>query len=196
MVEPTGTAELTALHVGEGEFPVELDRVNFGAFLLAFLWAPAHRLWGWFAVFAALETLESAMGLSAPGFLGGVFERPAVMIGFRVVYWSATVVFALRANRLAWRAQQKLAARATRGGTARRRALVSKYASNQRVWALVGIVLLVGTPLSLLVSSVRSVPGAAQDVAVTVGTQAVLLVGLWLYDRSRVAHIQTREGRT
>jgi hypothetical protein len=64
---------------------------------------------------------------------------------------------------------------------------VSKYVSNERVWTLVGLVLLAGTPLSLLIGPVSSIPGAVGDVAVTVGTQAVLLVGLFVYDRVRVA---------
>jgi hypothetical protein len=69
---------------------------------------------------------------------------------------------------------------------------VSRYASNQRVWTLVGLILLVGTPLSLLIGSVSSIPGAAVDVAVTVGTQAVLLAGLFAYDKVRIALRQTQ----
>jgi hypothetical protein len=72
VVQATGVAEQAELRLGEGEFPPELDRVNFGAFLLAFLWAPFHRLWGWFGVFVVLEALESAMGLSPPRFFGGL----------------------------------------------------------------------------------------------------------------------------
>jgi hypothetical protein len=178
-------AEQTGSRIGEGEFPPELDRVNYGAFLLAFLWAPVHRLWGWFGVFLVLEALESAMGLSAPGFLGGVFERPAVTVGFRIVYWTVTVAFALRANRLVWTQERKRAARTKGESAPRRPALVSRYASNQRVWALVGLILLVGTPLSLLIGPVSSIPGAVVDVAVTVGAQAVLLAGLFVCDRVR-----------
>jgi hypothetical protein len=186
-VQATGEVEPTGQRLGEGEFPLELDRVNFGAFLLAFLWAPFHRLWGWFAVFVVLEVLESAMGLSTPQFPGGVFERPVVMVAFRIVYWTVTVAFALRANRLVWAVERKRAARATGESVLRRSSLVSRYASNQRVWTLVGLVLLSATPLSLLIGSVNSIPGAVADVAVTVGAQAILLVGLFVYDRVRVA---------
>ena len=178
--------------LGEGEFPPELDRVNFGAFLLAFLWAPFHRLWGWFSVFVVLEALESAMGLSAPGFLGGVFEQPVVVVGFRIVYWTVTVAFALQANRLVWTQQRKRAARTKGESVVRQRSLVSRYVSHQRVWTLVGLILLVGTPLSLLIGAVSSVPGAVGDVAVTVGTQALLLVGLFVYDRVQNARRQTQ----
>ena len=186
MVTATGVGEPIGPRLGEGEFPPELDRVNFGAFLLAFIWAPFHRLWGWFGVFAVLEALESAMGLSSPGFLGGALEQPAVVVGFRVVYWSVTVAFALRANRLVWEEERKRAARTEDSAAARRPPLVSRYAANQRIWTLVGLVLLVVTPLSLLIGSVRSVPGAVVDVAVTIGVQATLLVGLWAYDRMRI----------
>lgn len=192
MVQATEEAEPTGLRLGEGEFPPELDRVNFGAFLLAFLWAPFHRLWGWFGVFVLLEALESAMGLSAPGFFGGVLDQPVVMVGFRIVYWTVTVAFALRANRLVWTEERKRAARTKGESVLRRPSLVSRYASNQRVWALVGLILLVGTPLSLLIGSVNSIPGAVVDVAVTVGTQAVLLAGLFVYDRVRIAHRRTQ----
>jgi hypothetical protein len=186
-VPATGKVQPTGLRLGEGELPPELDRVNLGAFLLAVVWAPVHRRWGWFAVFVVLELLESAMGLSAPRFLGGLFERPAVMIGFRIVYWSVTVVFALRANRLVWAVERKLAAQAKSESLLGRPSLVSRYASNQRVWALVGFALLLAAPLSLLIGSVKSIPGAVVDVALTVGTQAILLVGLFVYNRVRVA---------
>jgi hypothetical protein len=192
VAQATGAAETTGSRLGEGEFPPELDRVNFGAFLLAFLWAPFHRLWGWFGVFVVLEALESAMGFSAPGSLGGLFEQPVVMVGFRIVYWTVTVAFALRANRLVWTEQSKRAARTKGQSVPRRPSLASTYASHQRVWTLVGIVLLVGTPLTLLIGSVNSIPGAFVDVAVTVGTQAVLLAGLFAYDRVRIAHRQTQ----
>jgi hypothetical protein len=191
VVRATGVAEPTGSRLGEGEFPLGLDRVNFGAFLLAFLWAPFHRLWGWFGVFVVLEGLESAMGLSAPGFLGGVFEQPAVVVGFRIVYWTVTVAFALRANRLVWAEARKRAARTEAEPVPRRPSLVSRYCSNQRVWTLTGLILLVGAPLSLLIGSVRSIPGAVVDVAVTVGTQVVLLAGLFVYDRVRIARRQT-----
>jgi hypothetical protein len=185
--QATGVAEPTGSRLGEGEFPPRLDRVNFGAFLVAFLWAPFHRLWGWFGVFVLLEVLESAMGLAAPGFLGGVFEQPVVVVGFRIVYWTVTVAFALRANRLVWTEESKRAVRAKGEAVMRRPSLVSSYVSNQRIWTLAGVILLAGAPLSLLVGPVNSVPGAGVDVAVTVGTQVVLLAVLFVYDRVRVA---------
>jgi hypothetical protein len=144
-------------------------------------------LWGWFAVFVVLEALESAMGLSSPQFLGGVFEQPAAMFAFRVVYWSVTIAFALRANRLVWSAESRRTARTRGGTTPRLPALVSRYVSHQRTWTLAGLILLAAAPLSLLIRSVSSRPGAIADVAVTVGTQAILLVGLFVYDRVRLA---------
>lgn len=181
------TVEVEAIEprLGEGEFPPALDRVNFGAFLLGVIWAPFHRLWGWFAVFVALEVLESAMGLSTPQFLGGVLEQPVAMVAFRIVYWAVTVAFALQANRLVWTVERKRASRTKAESDLRRPSSVSRYASNQRVWAIVGLVLLAATPLSLLVGPVSSVPGAALDVALTVGIQAILLAGLFTYDRVR-----------
>jgi hypothetical protein len=186
------SAEPAGSRLGEGRFPPELDRVNFGAFLLAFLWAPFHRLWGWFGVFLVLEALESAISLSAPGSIGGVFEQPVVMVGFRIVYWTVTIVFALRANRLVWTHERERAERTKGESVPRRPSLVSRYGSNQRVWTLVGLILLVGTPFSLLIGSVNRIPGAVADVAVTVGTQAVLLAGLFVYDRVRIAHGRTQ----
>jgi hypothetical protein len=187
VVEATDAVGPTGSRLGEGGFPPALNRVNFGAFLLAFLWAPVHRLWGWFAVFVLLEGLESAMGLSAPGAFGGIFEQPAVTVGFRVVYWAITLVFALRANRLVWEHERTRTAATDGASDVRRSRLVTAYASDQRIWAIVGLILLAVTPLSLLIGSVRSVAGAAGDVAVTVGTQTVLLAGLFVYDRVRLA---------
>lgn len=192
MDEATGAVERTGARLGEGEFPWGLDRVNFGAFLLAVLWAPFHRLWGWFGVFVALEALESAMALSAPGSFGGLFENPAVMVGFRIVYWTVTVAFALRANRLVWEGERRRAARAEGVSIPRLPSLVSTYASHQRTWTAVGLILLVGTPLSLLIGPVSGIPGAFVDVAVTVGIQAVLLAGLFVYDSVRSRRRPTR----
>jgi hypothetical protein len=114
------------------------------------------------------------------------------MAAFRIVYWTLTVAFATRANRLVWAVERKRAALAKGESVLRRPSLVSRYASNQRVWALVGLVLLIATPLSLLIGSVNSIPGAVADVAVTVGAQAILLVGLFVYDRDRIAHRRTQ----
>lgn len=192
MIQGTREVEPTGLRLGEGEFPRQLNRVNFGAFLLAVLWAPFHRLWGWFAVFAVLEVLESAIALSAPRSFGGVFEQPAAMVAFRIVYWTVTVAFALRANRLVWAKEHQRATRARGEAIPKRIPLASRYASNQRVWMIVGLILLVATPLSLLVGSVNSRPGAVVDVAVTVGIQAILLLGLSVYDRMRIVDPDTR----
>lgn len=193
MDQATWTPDARPARLGEGEFPPELDRVNFGAFLLAFIWAPFHHLWGWFGVFALLEAAEAVMGLSAPHFLGGVLELPVTMVAFRVVYWGVTVAFAVRANRLVWEVERRRAARVVNGEWAPRPpAHVSSYASNLRVWAVVGLVLLIASPVSLLIPSVGNVPGAAVDVAVTTGTQAVLLAALFAYDRVRLARRRAR----
>lgn len=180
MVTATGTSEL---HLGEGDFPPQLDRVNYGAFLLSFLWAPAHRLWGWFAVFVALEALESAIGFNAP-ILGGVFEQPLALLAFRIVYWAITLWFALQANRLAWSVARK------RAESSRPTPTLARYAAHQRAWTVAGIVLLAAAPLSLLVESVRTMPGAVGDVVATVAAQAVLLAALFVYDRVRVPRAQ------
>ena len=140
-----------------------------------------------------LEVLESVMGLSAPGFLGGLLEQPVVTVGFRIVYWGVTVAFALRANRLVWETERKRAERAEADPTRKQPSLVSRYVSNQRVWTIAGLVLLAAMPLGLLVPSVSRVPGAAFDVAVTGGIQVVLLVGLFVYDRVRVAGRRERD---
>jgi hypothetical protein len=192
MVQATMEAEPTGLRLGDGEFPSELDRVNLGAFLLAVLWAPFHRLWGWFAVFVALELLESVMGLSSPRSFGGVFAQPVAMVAFRIVYWTVTVAFALRANRLVWAEEGKRAARSEGISVSPQRSLISRYAANQRVWTLVGVVLLAVTPLSLLIGPLGTSPGAVTDVELTVGTQAILLAGLWVYDAWRTGHRRTR----
>lgn len=193
MVQTIAGAEPTGSRLGEGEFPSELDRVNFGAFLLAFIWAPFHRLWGWFGAFVVLEAFESAVGLNGSGFLGGAFERPVPMLVFRIVYWTVTIAFALQANRLVWADERRRAARAKGAPRPRQPSLVSRYTSNQRVWTLVGLILLVSTPLTLLIGSINRVPGAVVDVAVTAGTQALLLAGLVVYDRVRIARRRSQE---
>jgi hypothetical protein len=192
MVRATGDEESIGLRLGEGEFPPEVDRVNFGAFLLAVLWAPFHRLWLWFGVFVALEVLEAVMGLSTPRFFDGPLSQLVAMVVFRVVYWTVTVAFALRANRLVWTEEHDRAARAQGESVLKRPATVAKYVSNQRVWAAVGLVALAVAPLSLLIGSAGSSPGVVGDVAATVGTQTILLAGLFVHDRLRIARRQPR----
>ena len=170
------------LRLGDGALPRELDHANYGAFLLAVLWAPIHRLWGWFAVFVALEALESVIGLNA-NFLGGVFEQPLGMVVFRTIYWGLTVAFALQANRLVWAEHGRRAVRAPEG--ARPRPLTARYVGNQRIWTIVGVGLLVAGPLSLLVPAVGGLPGALGDVVTTTGAQVILLVALFAWNRVR-----------
>lgn len=179
MSEDAGAPER---RLGEGELPQELDRVNYGAFLLAVLWAPWHGLWGWFGLFVAMEVLESIIGLTGLRFLGGPLARSVAMNAFRLAYWWVTVAFALRANRLVW--ERRRAAVAAGAGRGRRPpALVSRYLSNQRIWTVVGLVGLAATPLSLLVPSLASSPDAVTDVVVTGGVQVALLVALFVHDR-------------
>ena len=186
MVQPTGDVGPSELHLGEGEFPDALDRVNFGAFLLSALWAPWHGLWGWFLVFVALEILESIVGLTHLRFVSGTAAQLAVMVAFRVVYWTVTIAFALRANRLVWARACKRAVRSGSASELHRPAPVVSYVSGQRVWAVAGLVLLAASPLSLLVGGIGNRPGALVDVATTAGTQAVLLGAMFVYDRMRM----------
>jgi hypothetical protein len=184
MVRAAGVAEHGELRLGEGDFPPELDRVNFGAFLLGVLWAPWHRLWGWFGAFVALEILESVIGLTMLRFLGGALVQLVAMVTFRIVYWTVTVAFALRANRLVWTEERKRAARPRGPAVPRRPARVAEYLAAQRIWTVAGLIILAGTPLLLLVGSIS---GSSGVVVATVGTQTILLAPLFAYDKMRVA---------
>lgn len=187
MIEATRDGVPGDLRLGEGEFPARLDRVNFGAFLLAVLWAPWHRLWGWFAVFVALEILESVVGLTGLTFFPGALAQLVAMTTFRIVYWTVTVAFAMRANRLVWARSGKVVADGDAASNRPRPGSVSTYIAHQRLWTVAGLIGLILAPLSLLIGSVRGIPDAVFDVAVTVGVQAVLLVGLFAYDKMRSA---------
>lgn len=186
MVQATDMAAPIELRLGEGEFPAELDRVNFGAFLLGVLWAPWHRLWGWFAVLVAMEILESVVGLTMLRFLGGMVAQIIGMVVFRIGYWTVMVVFGLRANRLVWNAEERRVARAG-GSPSRRPALITKYVAAERVWAVVGLVLLALAPLSLLFGFPGSRSDVMFDVVSTIGTQIILMIALFVYDRMWLA---------
>ncbi len=171
--------------LGEGDLPAQLSGPNFGAFLLAVLWAPVHGLWGWFAVFVALEGLESFLGLTHARFLGVGFPPLVAMTVFRIVYWTATLVFALRADRLVWSRRRRQATRVSEPGRAPKPITVATYVAHRRIWTAVG---LIGVAIGLVSLAFFRVDSAtAADILVTTGTQAVLLVALFVYDRTRRA---------
>jgi hypothetical protein len=113
----------------DGEMPAQLPRFNFAAFLLPFIWGPAHEEWigaVFLPIWLFLDSIvATAQKGGVPGTLGAVIVV-VVTLGFQGF-------FAKRANGVAYR---RLIGRVT----------VAEYARRERLWlwgAIPGAVLLV-----------------------------------------------------
>jgi hypothetical protein len=163
--------------VGAGEFPYELDRVNWGAALLAIYWAALHGIWRWFFGLLGARIVWFAVWYAVDTYLPAPSPTAAlirVAVG-ALLLPGIDAVFAVRANRLFWKRDQSVPRLA--GPTA-------DYVGRQKTWAWVGAVLLGLGSASIVSEAVTRWPASLASVASTVGPLVVLCV-LYAYDRSR-----------
>jgi hypothetical protein len=132
-----GGLDAPARGFGAGEFPLELDRFNWAAFLLPLFWAVAYGAWpiaGWWLATLVLPLfLASLIGLdSATTPLSTIIAMSAIseVASGAVRLWAGSM-----ANRLAWRREQM---RLTYVDGAKPRFTDRWFAGRQRLWAIVG----------------------------------------------------------
>ncbi len=126
--------------LGDGELPQELNRLNWGALLLGMLWALIYAPWPWFFILAGAR-----IGLAAAGFyFHGLFPGQSLQLAFTLayvgLYWALVVVFAFRANSLAWMGEGSRVARQSDQSVPRPAKLVTEYVSAQSKWIIGGII--------------------------------------------------------
>jgi hypothetical protein len=128
--------------VGDGQLPPELNRVNWGAFWLTWLWAIFNGLWEWALIILvsvfALDQFASGVaywigGLNAVGWVIFVDRLFAGVFGAAV-----SVVFGVWGNRLVWwRERRRIAAS---GGNPKRPRMLDHYLGAQRGWTIAGFI--------------------------------------------------------
>jgi len=173
--------------VGDGELPAELGRVNWGAALTTGLWAVGHALWWWVLTFLALSGLSfgafTLLDRSSAG--DTLWMRYALAFAFSLLRGVLAVVLALRANSLYWDAQASRVMRQSDQSVPRPAPLVSDFVKAQRKWTIWGAVLLVLFSARTLIGYRLNTPLAVFYISTTILPEAVVLAGLYIYDRVR-----------
>ena len=112
--------------------PLDLDRVNWGAFFFGWLWAGAYGAWPWFALlFVYWVTSRQILFLAADS--SDRVLTTTVAIVTAVGTWALPAMLALRANRTLWRYERDRRAGTFRPAVGRPSPVVSQYLASQRV---------------------------------------------------------------
>lgn len=186
--------------VGEGEFPAALNRVNWNAFLLGWLWVLGHGLWTWLAALLVLFLTGVFLqvlfnGTLARFFVGaGLFSSarlPRMADASRVITvvasWLLSAFFALRGNHEVWAKEARRTVDPARGASFAVRTVADYLGSERRLMPIALIVFVAGVIYAFYVA-VQS-----GSLALTLGSHifgVIVLVGLWAWDRklTRVSH--------
>jgi hypothetical protein len=120
---------------GDGEFPSELDRLNWGMLLLPGFWTFFYGMWRWWlitlAVWAGMLILGWRLRVAAGSRLSDPVWALAVM-GLVIVPWVVHLWLATNANRALWLHEAKRLARSGASNT------VEAIVAWQRTWAWIG----------------------------------------------------------
>jgi hypothetical protein len=149
VVEDESASHLANPVFGVGTVPLALDRINWGALVLGPLWALAYGAWGWCVGLIAARVVPFALFYVVPASRSAI---PTVIISLGVwaLYFVPAVLFAFRANRLAWSAAQRALASPKGQHASLGSKPVASFQRDQRVWAWVGLATLIAAPLGNL----------------------------------------------
>lgn len=144
MPEPAESDQASAVLFGQGDFPEELNRLNWGAMFMGGIWALVHGVWRWLIAFIVLRILAIFVFLP---FSNGELANSATWglissVLSEIIYWVILGVFALNANRLAWQRTGRLMASGRHEPSALSPSIES-FSKAQRTWFLVGLALTV-----------------------------------------------------
>jgi len=179
----------TPVVLGDGDMPVELDRINWGATLLTGLWLLTHGMWLWWFVDVAVLygwlLVLSALRLNVGYATGmGGLEFLLAGIAVSVVRWAFWLWFGRHANAGVWRRESRRRARGMSGRS------ITGYRSVERWWAvagawifLLGIIVGVAAAIERPAKQVGGGAGAAVSFAIT----AVFVGVAWVWDKRLAA---------
>jgi hypothetical protein len=168
--------------LGQGEFPPELDCVNWGAVFWGALWSLVYGIWPWFLGLIALRLCAflffpyfnaTSWGSS---WIGGLVAS----VLFSVVFWCALAILGVRANQLVWLREK--ARSASEGGAPVPQATVSQYIKAQRTWAVSGMAVTLGLEALGIASTF---PNRAIPSLISGACGLAILGVLFVYDRNR-----------
>ena len=158
----------------ETSAPPELAGINWAAVLLGGLWAGFHGLWGWAAAFLAVWGLGELLPLASGYFSPPIGVQLSVAVVYTIGYWALGVWFGSVANRAYWIGPRN------RDSTFAVKRPLPDYLRNQRLWATVGLLLVVTDQLDGRFSS-ADVPRSVAVVSAL--TAALFLLAAWLWAR-------------
>lgn len=186
----TQTSEQPAFYArvfGVGEFPAELNRFSWGAFLLPFFWGIANNSWpvltAWVVGTTSPLLIASMMGVDSKTPV--VTSLIAAEVLSEIVSGIARLWAGANAYRLLWRRDSLL----SEIGRPPKRGAIGAFLAKQRTWTIVGAI-----AMSLV--AVGSIPIAADfwkdyglryaGPAISTGwLMAEVLLGMWLGKQMR-----------
>ena len=146
--------------VGLVEIPPSLNRLNWGALMLPFLWALAHGLWSWVGVFVAVRVLNFGIGGLMRRFeVEATVPNVVVWVVMALAAWAIGLMFALRANRLHWQREAARVERQSQDSIPRWPQSVDSFSKSQGQWAALGVAVYV---LSTLLSAYGAFDGSSR----------------------------------
>ena len=161
--------------LGDGDFPPELDRVNWSAYFWGPFWALAYSVWPWFwglnaLTFAAYVLMGNLIRFG----LGNSSTFFIIAVTWMALSRGVEAVLGLNANRLLWERRSRASSRA-------RPITVEDFTRSQRTWGRIGLAILVP---GWVYGGMRDGVFSATDWAVIfVGSLA--LAALWGYGMLR-----------
>jgi hypothetical protein len=175
---------------GVGDFPPELNRVNFGAVLMP-IWVVVYGLWEWFLGIIGVSVIVALISI----FIPRVEDNLVILWGFgliQVVIYSAWQIFiGTRGNRMAWARTARVLAKPD----AKTKMLVAhslkSYKTNQTFWTGIGILYALYQFLNPILLSQPGVHTVATYVMPVLNLLTPL--GLLIYD---LAVLRPRAKRT
>jgi hypothetical protein len=168
--------------VGEGEFPPELNRVNWGAYGCSPVWLLMYGPRAWLCAFLGVVGAKILVDNIALLFFDSVTVFPVVQkltgTTLSVVIPLLLVRYAITVNRFLWRREQAKFAAA--GDVPAHPIPLSRYRRSTRFWTRFFVVLLViGYAGSIGMYLTHRIEWSALNP----GLAAVVLIGLFIYDR-------------
>jgi hypothetical protein len=172
--------------IGEGEFPAELDRPNWGAGLFALFWVWIYKVRGWRLALTALFIVPLVIENAVLLFIDPqtTFQTTVVVLGLvtDLAYLVARVYFGLNANRIIWELQRER--REAAGGDPAKPIPAWRYAKSTRFWTRLGLAIVALScvaEVALLVFRPESRSGALATWPIG----AVVLIATFVIDRWR-----------
>lgn len=183
MVEVVVQEVSEGLRMGDGEFPEDLDRVNWSAVMWGGLWFITYGAWWWLLLLTAVIVVSAAAFNYLP-FLdqSAVLASYGMTIITQLMWYVVVIAGARQANRIVWTREKARVARQSDQSVPRPARLVSEYVESQRKWTILGLGFLI---LQLAGSLARSHGAPAGTSMAGWATSVLCMTALYLVERTR-----------